>query len=161
MVQGKERPPQERETLMFPTTQEARAWTEHVGERAAAAEREGVRQDREVVAQAVAEELEKQGEAVGGALSRPWEHTAAEHAEVQGLVDVAFARDLSVALMQARRSGHYPRNIDLFHDVLTTEMYELTRVHKLNRQPIRMGVLLMMGAIVLVGLVVVGLLLLF
>lgn len=154
MAQGRERTPQERETLLFPTREEAQAWTEKVAEQEAAASRPGVRRGREVVAEAVAREFERQGEAVGS-LTHPWEHSAAEHTEVQHLVDTAFAKDLGAALRVARGSDAYPRNIDLLHDVLTTEMYETIRTHRLNRQPVRVGVWVTVGVIVLVGVGVI------
>lgn len=156
MVQGRERTPQERETLLFPTAEEARAWTEHVSERVAGVARPGVRREREVVGEAVAQEFEKHGE-VASTLAHPWEHSAAEHAEVQRLVNVAFAKDLGVALRHARASDAYPRNIDLLHDVLTTELYETIRAQRLNRQRVRFGLLVTMGGLVLASLVVIWL----
>lgn len=155
MVESKERTLHERETLLFPTREEAQAWTEKVAEQAAATARPGVRRDREVVAEAVAQEFEKHGEAVSGSLARPWEHSAVEHAEVQQLVDTAFAKDLGAALRAARGSDAYPRNIDLLHDVLTTEMYEAMRTHHLNRQPMKVGLIVTIGVLMLVGVAVI------
>lgn len=159
MAKSTERPPAERETLMFPTAEEARSWTEQVGEQVEAASRDGVRRDREVVAQAVATEFEKQGESAA-ALKQPWEHTPQEHEEVQRLVDLAFARDLGAALRRARTSAFYPRNIDLLHDVLTTEMYEMIRQQRLNRQPVRVGLIVTAGVVILAGLLVMWLIVL-
>ncbi|MEK7557566.1 MAG: hypothetical protein AAB538_06295 [Patescibacteria group bacterium] len=141
MVQEHERTPHERETLIFPTPDEAKGWLERVGERITREERKGVRRRRELLGEELAEEFDRQGEGVR-VISHPWDHTREEHAEVQRLVDVAFARDLPAALRIARSSDYYPRNIDLFHDVLTTEMYDLLREHKLNRQPVSTGVLI-------------------
>lgn len=159
MAESKERTLHERETLLFPTREEAQAWTEKVAEQAAATSRPGVRRDREVVAEAVAREFERQGEAVGS-LTHPWEHSAAEHTEVQQLVDTAFAKDLGAALRAARGSDYYPRNIDLLHDVLTTEMYETIRTRRLNRQPVRVGIWVTGGVAVVIVAVVAGLMLL-
>lgn len=154
MVTAGERTPQERETLIFPSAEEAQGWLEQFGEHLGQEQRLGIRRRRELLGEELAEEFEKQGEGVA-LIARPWEHTQAEHAEVQHLVDVAFARDLPAALKLARSSGYYPRNIDLFHDVLTTEMYQLLREEKLNQQPLAWGVLGMVGIIIVVGGIVV------
>lgn len=159
MPKETERTPQERETLIFPSSEEARDWLEQLGGRLGREARPGIRRRRELLGEELAREFEKHGEGVG-MIVKPWEHTPDEHAEVQHLVDVAFGRDLPVALKLARGSGHYPRNIDLFHDVLTTEMYQLLREHRLNRQPIVWGVVITAG-IVLTAALLVGLLAVF
>lgn len=141
MVEERERTSQERETLIFPTREAAQEWQEQFGEQLRRGEGRVVRRRRELLREELAREFERQGEGVG-LIAQPWEHTTQEHAEVQHLVDIAFARDLPAALKAARSSEHYPRNIDLFHDVLTTEMYELLQEHKLNRQPLSLPLLL-------------------
>lgn len=156
MAQEHERTPHERETLIFPTPDEAQGWLERVGERMSREDRRGVRRRRELLGEELADQFEQQGEGVR-LVTHPWEHTVQEHAEVQHLVDLAFARDLPTALKRARSSDYYPRNIDLFHDVLTTEMYELLREHGLNRQPISWGVLISAVVVVLAALVLLWL----
>lgn len=157
MPPNKERTPQERETLIFPSPEEARGWLERVSERLRAEDRTGVTRKRELVAEEIAREFESHGEGIG-AYILPWEHSVDEHREVQHLVDIAFARDLPAALKLARSSGTYPRNIDLFHDVLTTEMYQLVRDYKLHRQPLSVGVLITVGIILVIGLIIIFLL---
>lgn len=154
MPPNKERTPQERETLIFPSPEEAKGWLERVGERLRAEDTAGIKRRREVVAQEVAREFESHGEGIG-AYILPWEHSVDEHREVQHLVDLAFEKDLPAALKLARSSGTYPRNIDLFHDVLTTEMYQLVREHKLYRQPLSWGVIVTAGIVLLLVLVII------
>lgn len=156
---GQEREPRERETLIFPTPERAREFAERVSERARRESGLGVKRDREAVSQEVAAELLRQGEA-SSVLSRPWEHTAAEHKEVQELVDMAFDQDLSAALKKARRSEDYPRNIDLLHDVLTSELYEILQQRGINRQslkswPVVTGMAVMAVVIILAWLLLV------
>ena len=158
MAESKERRSlPERETLMYSTPEQAAEWREAVQEKVRAESGRPVRREREVVAEAVAEEFLQEGYGVTS-LSHPWEHTDAEHAEAQRLVDVAFASDLTTALKQAKQSANWPRNLDLFHDVLTTEMYDLVREHKLNRQPL-LGWMLMVLGLLLLALLVIGIVL--
>jgi hypothetical protein len=158
MAESKERRSgKERETLMYSNPEQAQEWQEGVREKVRAETGKPVRRKREIVAEAVAEEFSKEGHGVTS-LSRPWEHTPAEHAEAQALVDVAFAADLTTALKKAKQSPHWPRNLDLFHDVLTTEMYELVQEHKLNKQPVSGWALLAAGVVVATVLVVLVLL---
>lgn len=157
MAQEHERTSQERETLIFPNAEEAKGWLERVGGRLSGEDRRGIRRRRELVGEELAREFEQHGEGVE-LIARPWEHTPAEHAEVQQLVDLAFARDLPAALKAARSSAAYPRNVDLLHDVLTTEMYELLQERHLNRQPLSWGVVATAGVIVVVALVVLWIL---
>lgn len=133
---GQERERRERETLIFSTPEWAREFAERVSGRARRESGPGVTRGREAVGQEVANELTRQGE-TADVLSRPWEHTTAEHKEVQGLVDMAFDQDLSAALKKARGSDNYPRNIDLLHDVLTSELYEILQQRGINRQPLK------------------------
>jgi hypothetical protein len=148
---------QEQETLMYNNPERATAWREGMQEKLQAAPQAGVRRERELVGEALADEFAQEGVGVTS-LTHPWEHTAAEHAEVQQLVDLSFASDLRAALKKARGSPNWPRNLDLFHDVLTTEMYELVREHKLNKQPLLGWVLFGLG-IILGTLLVSGILL--
>lgn len=150
-----ERTPQERETLIFPTPQEGEAWRQEVGEALRQTQTDGMPRQKEALAAAVAKQFEKAGEGVS-VIRHPWEHTPAEHAEAQQLVDVAFAKDLPAAIKQARSSPHYPRNLDLFHDVLTNELYEVLRQQGLDRQSV-VPPLLGMAIAVCVGLLVVAL----
>lgn len=131
-----ERSPLERETLIFPTPEAASDFREHVGEQVKRSPATpGDDQPKEVIAQAVAQQFSQVGEAVN-LVREPWLHTQAEHTEAQQLVDIAFARDLHSAIKVARQSPHYPRNLDLFHDVLTGEMYDLLKQEKLNHQSV-------------------------
>lgn len=92
---------------------------------------------REATAEVLAQEFSAAGHSVSySSLSRPWEHTPAEHDEVQDLANLAFERDLPTALAKARASKSYPRNIDLLHDVLVSEMYDEVVKHKVNKQPL-------------------------
>src|SRR5690349_1727359 len=124
MAHGRERTPQERETLLFAHPEAAQAWRENVGEQLQQAKSPAIDRRREVVAAAVAEQFTQAGTPVQ-IIREPWTHTSAEHSEAQQLVDVAFAQDLPAAIRLAQKSPHYPRNLDLFHDVLTGEMYDL------------------------------------
>lgn len=154
MAPNKERTPSERETLIFPSPEEARGWLERVSEKLRSEEQGGIKRRRELVAQELAREFESHGEGIG-AYILPWEHSVDEHREVQHLVDLAFEKDLPAALKLARASGTYPRNIDLFHDVLTTEMYQLVREHKLHRQSISLGLMLTVGILGLAGIALI------
>ena len=150
----KERKPQERETLIFSTAEQAGEFRDGVAERVAE-QGTDVRREREIIAEAVADELAAHGEG-GHSLEYPWQHTPEEHAEVQGLVDTAFEHDVTTALKTARRSEHYPRNIDLLHDTLTTELYEGIIEHRINQQPVLGSVLLVLSLGVVVGIVLLA-----
>lgn len=141
---------------MYSTPEQAAEWQEGVREKLQVEAGREVRRGREVVAEAVADQFAEAGHAVS--LSHPWEHSEGEHEEAQELVDLAFANDLSTALKVARQSKHYPRNLDLFHDVLTTEMYDLVREHKLNQQPLTGWAIFVIG-VILGALLVSGILL--
>ncbi len=150
-----ERTPYERESLIFPTPQEGREFSERVGEKLQQNDVAGIGRHKEIVAEEIAAQLEKTGEGVQS-IKHPWEHTPAEHAEAQHLVDIAFSKDLWAAVGQARKSEHYPRNLDLFHDVLTNEMYQLIKEHNLQRQsliPAGLGLALILS----VGLLAIAL----
>lgn len=157
---GRERSPQERETLIFPSSEQAREFAERVDEKSRQDKVRGVKRRREMVAEAVSDEFIKQGEAVNNYL-QPWEHNKQEHEEAQKLVDEAFEKDLSVAIKKAQGSDNYPRNLDLFHDVLIGEMYEVLTERGLNKQRLAsrqvlwgMGVviLLLVAISVLIGM---------
>lgn len=144
---------------MFAKPEAAQRFSERVAERVQRQRQPGVKRDKEILGEEVAEEFAQAGETVASINNRPWEHTPEEHAEVQQLVNTAFAQDLGRALQQAKASPHYPRNLDLLHDLLTTEMYEHLREAKINRQPTAlwlMGIsivtLLTLAAILLVFL---------
>lgn len=146
MAEAKERSQYERETLVFPSTEAAGAFQQRVEAGPVKLRHGASRQAR--VQQELQEEFARAGETVG-TIKAPWEHTLAEHTEVQQLVDVAFAQDLPAAIRQARKSNHYPRNLDLLHDVLTGEMYKLMQQHGLQKQPL--GWIFLAVASVLLG----------
>ena len=146
-----ERTPRERETLVYETPEQAAELQQEVVERVEQHNSEAVAAPREAVAEVVAEQIAQHGHGVHE-LAQPWEHSEAEHVEAQALVDLAFERDLATALKKARASEHYPRNLDLFHDVLTNELYEMLVEHKLNRQPLA-GWSLLLAVIVLIALI--------
>lgn len=152
-----ERTPSERSTLMFESSERARQFSEKVAERVKQKNRPGIRTDKEVVAQEVAEEFEQHGEPID-IIREPWQHTTQEHEEAQQLVNLAFQRDLGAALRKARMSRNYPRNLDLFHDVLTHEMYQLLQLSEVNKQPLGLWMILIIGivalAVVLSGLLI-------
>lgn len=143
-MKSKERTPRERETLMFATGEEAREFNERAVEKIQAVEQSGVKRKREAVGEMVAREMDNAGYPVE-TISHPWEHTSEEHEEAQSLVDMAFDKDLQAALRSAESSEHYPRVLDLFHDVLTNEMYPLIEERKLNRQALAGWILLAVG----------------
>lgn len=150
-----ERSPREKETLIFATPDQAEVFREQVGETLAAQPRGRVRRDKEIVGEAVADQFAQYGEAA--TITHPWEHTPGEHEDVQMLVDLAFAEDLPAALKLAKKSPAYPRNLDLFHDLLTSEMYELVRQTDLTRQPLSLW---LTEVAVIILLAVLGVLLL-
>jgi hypothetical protein len=164
MVSGTEKWPKNREageekpeSLIFNDKEGANEFVERVEKRKVKEKRHGVRRDRELLADELAREIEKQGEEVIDT-SRPWEHSPEEHREVQGLVEMAFREDLVLALRKMRKSANYPRIVDLFHDVLTDQMYEVLAREGLNRQKVGKGLWVMLG---LVSLIIVAALLLF
>lgn len=141
----------EKETLLFPTPEAAQTFKEDVAERMAT-QPDSQEHKRAVVAEAVAQQFSQVGEAVN-LVREPWNHTPAEHEEVQQLVNVAFQRDLGAAIKQARQSPHYPRNLDLLHDVLTGEMYDLLREGGLNKQPLGGWAMALLAIVLITGLV--------
>jgi len=149
MMRRSEKEPRSGETLIFGTPEEAREFAEGVEKRARRENLSGARRRREVVAEELAGEFAKQGEDVS-LYTQPWEHTEDEHEEVQKLVDLAFLEDLPIALRRARKSDSYPRNIDLLHDVLTGQMYELMVKRGINKQPVKQSVVIVLTALALV-----------
>lgn len=128
-----ERSSRNQETLIFNSPEQAEQFAERAAERVGLAEEGEVKRGREVLREEVAEEFLREGEAVS-VLSQPWEHTEEEHEEVQRLIDVSFDRSLTDALKQARESDNYPRNVDLLHDILTDQLYEVVVERRLNQQ---------------------------
>jgi hypothetical protein len=145
-----ERTPREQATLVFSSPEEAARFKENVREKVEQQSLATSADQREAVAQTLAQEFTAAGEAVD-VVREPWTHTPQEHHEVQQLVDLAFAKDLPTAIHRARKSPHYPRNLDLLHDVITGELYKLIAEGSLNRQPI-MSRLVLAGAAVLIVL---------
>jgi hypothetical protein len=88
-------------------------------------------------------------------IRHPWDHSPQEHHETQELVNTAFEKDLRAAIQQARQGNHYPRNLDLFHDVLTSEMYDLLKETHLNRQPVGIWALAAVSVIAAAFLIIV------
>lgn len=112
-----------RERLVFHSPEAASDFVRDVEHRIQKEDKQDVSQPREIVSDELAKQFEQAGHGVS-ALTHPWEHTEDEHTEAQALVDIAFTEDLSAAIRQAEKSPSFPRNIDLFHDVLTGEMYD-------------------------------------
>lgn len=163
MAPGTEKEPRDQtsfelpESLIFTSKEKAGEFIERVERRKGRERRPGVRRDREVLADELAREIERQGEEAID-VSQPWEHSPEEHREVQALVETAFREDLVLALRKMRKSTNYPRIVDLFHDVLTDQMYEALVRAGLNKQRIGKG---MWGIVGVVGLLVIGALLIF
>ncbi len=132
----------ERETLVFNSPEGAEDFTRDVEDRIKEESRSGLSQGREVVSQELAKQFEQEGHAVSG-LTHPWEHTEVEHAEAQRLVDLAFAKDLPTAISAAEKSPSFPRNIDLFHDLLTGEMYEAITKARVVSQHVPLWIILL------------------
>jgi hypothetical protein len=125
----------ERETLVFHSPEGATDFARTVENRIKKEDKPGVSQAREVVSQELAKQFEQEGHGVS-LLTHPWEHSNEEHIEAQQLVDLAFAKDLSAAISEAEKSSSFPRNMDLFHDVLTGEMYEAIQKSRVHTQPV-------------------------
>jgi len=149
MVKSKERAPTN-ESLIFNKPEEAREFSERVEGRVREDLRQGVEKRREAVAEEVALEIEREGQETVDT-TQPWEHSPQEHQEVQGLVEVAFRENLSLALKRARQCDNYPRIVDLFHDVLTGQMYDALVKVGVNKQKVsRNQVFLLVGAMLLI-----------
>lgn len=119
------------DNLVFSSSQEAAHFRESVESKIVDEHIPGAQRRREVLAEELAKKFEEHGVGVSS-LHRPWEHSQEEHAEVQELVNTAFATDLRDALRKAENSPSFPRNIDLFHDVLTGELYAAVVGQRLN-----------------------------
>jgi hypothetical protein len=148
-----ERTPQERETLVFDTPEAAQEFSERVAERVEQERQPGTQKKKEILAEEVAEEFAKQSEPVD-LIHHPWDHTRAEHAEAQALVNLAFEKNLHSALRRAKASSYYPRNLDLFHDVLTTEMYRLLQEQRVNKQPLAVWTLTAVAVLLATALLI-------
>lgn len=148
----KEKVPRERESLIFNTPEEARDFVERVEGKVEQDKRQGVERKQEIVGEEVASEIEKYGEESVD-LSYPWEHTEEEHQEVQALVEVAFREDLPLALKKVRKSDNYPRIIDLFHDVLTGQMYEAVVKAGVNKQKMGKKTWIVVGVVSVLAIV--------
>lgn len=120
-----------RERLIFHSPEVASEFARDVEARIAKEQAPGVSKDREIVSQELAKKFEQEGHSVSP-LVHPWEHSQEEHIEAQKLVDLAFSSDLATAISEAEKSSSFPRNIDLFHDVLTGEMYESVVKSRIN-----------------------------
>lgn len=158
MASGAERSPREKETLIFKTPEEAAAFRENVRERMDEMATPGVKRDREAVGEMVGEQLARHGE-VSEMLNTPWEHSGDEHEEAQKLVDMAFKEDLQVAIRQAQSSSYYPRILDLLHDVLTGQVYEVIAQKEVNRaKPNKLIIagVVGVGVLVILALLVLG-----
>lgn len=117
--------------LVFVDSREAELFRKSLETKIAAERVPGIARGREIIGEELAKKFEEHGVGVLS-LRSPWEHSQEEHAEVQGLVNVAFGHDLRTALRRAERSASFPRNVDLFHDVLTGELYDAVLGHRLN-----------------------------
>ncbi len=111
------------ENLVFTNAQEAAEFRESVESNIMNNSVAGTHRPREILAEELAKKFAEHGVGVSS-LHTPWEHSQEEHHEVQDLVNVAFADTLPAALRRAENSPLFPRNIDLFHDVLTGELYD-------------------------------------
>ena len=148
-----ERSPREQATLVFASPEEATRFKENVREKVEQQSLATRADQREAVAHTLAQEFSAAGEAVD-VVREPWTHTPQEHQEVQQLVDLAFTKDLPTAIAAARKSPHYPRNLDLLHDVITGELYKLIAEGSLNRQPLMGRVVLSVSAVLIVLLAI-------
>lgn len=161
MAGQRERSPQERETLIFASPEEAKGFQERVRKQQEQQQKIDVKDDRAGISAALQQEFVQQGESVR-TVKDPWEHSPQEHEEAQRLVNVAFEKDLSAAVKEARKSKHYPRNLDLVHDVMTGELYEVLKEHRVNKQPLEhwlIGISIGAGILLLIflGLLWLGL----
>lgn len=142
------------ENLVFANAQEAAQFRESVESGIAKNGPSGTHRPREILAEELAKKFEEHGAGVSS-LHTPWEHSQEEHNEVQDLVNIAFADTLPAALRRAENSPSFPRNIDLFHDVLTGELYnavtgqrlDTMRVSVLTIAAIALPIVLLVGAI--------------
>lgn len=119
------------ERLVFANSQEGAQFREVVEKRIASERRADASKEREIVGEELAKKFDEHAVGVSP-LRTPWEHTQEEHNQVQDLVTMAFTHDLRYALHHAENSPLFPRNIDLFHDVLTGELYSAVLNRRLN-----------------------------
>jgi len=146
-----ERTPHEQQTLVFSNPEDAGRFRERVENKVTQPKASQQQSKRQAISEELAEEFENQGEVVSS-LHQPWEHSEEEHHEVQSLVNEAFEKDLKSALKKAREGAHYPRNLDLLHDVLTNQLYDLMVQQRINKQMVLPWVIAMLS-ITLVALI--------
>jgi len=148
----------ERETLIFQSPERAEEFTAHIEQRIKEESTHDVSRGREVVSEELVKQFDQHGHGVA-VLSHPWEHSVIEHAEAQELVNTAFTKDLSAAIAQAENSPLFPQNIDLFHDVLTGEVYEAVSRMRMNTQTMSYKMVTLLGLFAILVLGVISILL--
>ncbi len=142
-----------RETLAFSTPEHAEKFTEKVEQRTEYEEHPEINREREIVAEELAKEFSQAGEEVS-LVSTPWEHSTKEHEEAKQLVQIALKKDLRAAIEQAKKQADYPRNVDLLHDLLTTELYNEIRSKGLTRESLSPWLIVIVGIITIASLLV-------
>jgi hypothetical protein len=120
-----------RESLLFRNPEQADSFRQSYERRVEKEALPGVNRGREIMADHLVEVFEHEGVGITP-VREPWEHSTAEHEEVQQLVEVAFTDGLEGAIHRAKESPHFPRNIDLLHDVLTGRLYEAVVTSRAN-----------------------------
>ncbi|HLC49776.1 MAG TPA: hypothetical protein VJI96_05330 [Candidatus Andersenbacteria bacterium] len=145
-----------KERLIFHSPELASDFTRTVENRIEQERKMGVSNNREIVSQELAKKFEAEGHGVS-LLATPWEHSDSEHVEAQALVDVAFHSSLTAAIAQAEKSPSFPRNMDLFHDVLTGQMYDAIVGARINTQHIPYWIIVMIAVFfaLLLGVILV------
>lgn len=124
-------PPQE--TLAFSSPEKAREFSKRIEQRENRERHPEINRQREIIASELADEFTREGEAVT-IMKTPWEHTKEEHQQAQRLVATALEKDLKSAIQEAKEQHEYPRNIDLFHDFLTTSLYKKIHSSGITRE---------------------------
>lgn len=119
------------EAQIFRSPERANEFQESFEQRIRAESKKGTSREREIMAEQLAKIFEEEGVGVDR-IKEPWSHTKEEHAEAQVLVEMAFTHGLSTALKQAHSSEHFPRNVDLLHDVLTGRLYDAVVADRVN-----------------------------
>lgn len=142
-----------RETLAFPSPEKAKEFTERVEHRVEQEQQPEINRDREIVGEELAKEFSHEGESVSF-VSTPWEHSEEEHKQAQQLVRIALEKDLKTAIEKAKLQDGYPRNIDLFHDLLTTELYSSIQSKGLTRESLSPWLILLAGVAAIAALLV-------
>lgn len=142
----------ERESLIFRNPEQARSFQESYKRRVEQETITGTSRKRELLGEQLVDVFEHEGVSVTE-IREPWEHSKEEHKEVQQLVETAFTHGLSLAIIQAKESNFFPRNIDLLHDVLTGRLYDAVISEKINQNHVSSGVLIGIFAL-FVGIIV-------